>query len=82
VEVPCSNESERYREQPESPRGKDWNRHREQPESPRTLVPPRLAARFAHCVRCSACVAGAATSARPLSFPPVTAGWTVCAGGN
>jgi len=67
VEVPCSNESERYREQP---------------ESPRTLVPPRLAARFAHCVRCSACVAGAATSARPLSFPPVTAGWTVCAGGN
>jgi len=71
-----------YREQRESPCSNETDCHRQQRESPRTLVPPRLAARFAHSVRCSAYFVGAATSARPLSVPPAQTVEPADTGGN
>ena len=81
-ENPRSNDWNRDLTQRESPRSNDWNRDRKQRESPRSLVPPRLAARFAPVGRCSACVVGAATSDRPLSFPPAQTVEPADAGGN
>ena len=53
-------------------------------KAPGRSSPPRLAARLVarYTRSCGACFVGAATSDRPLSFPPVPADSTVYAGGN
>jgi len=71
-ESPCKSDRGRY-ELPHRTMTNHWSSDREQPESPRSLVPPRLAARFARARGRAARIRGASRLA-PLAVVLTSSG--------
>jgi len=71
-----SNDWNRHRKQPESPRKNTWNRHRKQPESPRPLRSGASLRSSSLVALTPAVLASSAVPERPAPFIPTRLGWS------